>query len=90
MENIYQRMYILLILHKYLIILCLLHRFMKVDVRTKECRNVWTNPAILFDHSEIEQSYNKFLNDTMQRYGPKRAELGVLRSQRHVVDFLKK
>jgi len=63
---------------------------MKIDVRTKESRNIWTNPAILLDHSEIEQSYEKFLNDTMQRYDPKRAELGVLRSQRSVVEFLRK
>ena len=82
-------MYFLLKLHKYLMI-PLLYRYMKMDTRTKEFRNIWTNPAILLDHSELEQSYEKFLEDSKQKYDPKRAALGVLRSQRNVVEFLRR
>lgn len=62
---------------------------MKMEPRSKEIRNIWTNPAILLDHAELEKSYNKFLEITMQRYNPERAAQGVLRSQRNVYQYLK-
>jgi len=61
---------------------------MKTDPRTKLVRNLWTNPAIIFDHEEIERSYAEYLDRTLQRYDSKRAALGVLRSQRNVFGFL--
>jgi len=61
---------------------------MKIDPRLKTIRNLWTNPANIFDHEEIERSFAEFLDRTMQRYDSKRAALGILRSQRNVLQFL--
>jgi len=63
---------------------------MKKDPRTKVIRNLWSNPAILLDHQELERSYDEFLDRSMQKYDSKRAEMGVLRSQRNVFQFLSK